>query len=123
MGVSPRKNTTPGNHDFKGIQIFLNAKNMKTVTKRPTPHSYFTDFLMLWSQSCDGSYLHPRTTWIDYDKEIVYPVARMMQANNSIDDVNHPHVYHWQKCSLKKLVEHTREYAKVEKGFTITYYH
>ena len=117
------KTQLPGNHDFKGIQIFLNAKNMKTETKRPTSQSYFTEFLTLWSESCNGSYLHPHTTWIDYGKEIVYPVARIIRVDDATDDVDHPHVHLWRKCCLKKLVEDARKQAQVDKGFVVTYYH
>jgi len=117
------KTQLPGNHDFKGIQIFLNAKNMKTETKRSTPQSCFTDFLTLWSQSCNGTYLHPHTTWIDYGKEIVYPVARMNRTDDFTDDDDHPHVHLWRKCCLKKLIEHAQEYTQTEKGFKVTYYH
>ena len=113
----------PGNHDFDGIQIFLNAKNMKTESKRPTPQSCFTDFLILWAQCCCGNYLHPRTTWIDYGKETVYPVAQMHRADDTTEHWDHPQVHLWRKCCLKKLVERAQAHAEVEKGFKVTHYY
>lgn len=115
----------PGSQHFRDVRLFLNAKNMKMETKRPQPLSCFTDFLQRWSQSCDGRYLQPRDTWIDYGKEVVYPVSRLAAPDNSENRRSDlPHVHLWRKCCLQNLVRYAREKSQVDRGgFRATYYH
>jgi len=81
-----------GNRHFRGVQLFLNSKNTKMETKRSTPLVCFTDFLHRLSQSCDGQYLRPRMTYIDYGKETVYPVSRFESGGFlPVDNLEKPH--------------------------------
>ena len=119
----------PGNKHFQDARLFLNAKNLKVETKRLGPLACFTDFLQRWSQSCNGTYLHPKTTWIDYGKEIVYPFSALASPDTPPHEQpdrptsERPHVHLWRKCCLENLVQHARERSNVNQGgFRTTYY-
>jgi hypothetical protein len=120
-----RRLRLPGNRHFRGTQLFLNGKNMKMETKRRTPLVCFTDFLRQLSQSCDGRYLRPSMTYIDYGKETVYPISRFQPADLSPDDnLEKPHVHLWRRCCLQSFVRNAQTRCDIQRGgFQTTYYH
>jgi hypothetical protein len=120
-----RRVRLPGNRHFQGVQLLLNSKNTKMETKQPTPLVCFTDFLQRLSQSCDGRYLRPRMTYIDYGKETVYPVSRFESAGLLPDDnLEKPHVHLWRRCCLESFIRNAQNRCHIQRGgFKTTYYH
>ena len=120
-----RRVRLPGNRHFRGVQLFLNSKNTKMETKRPTPLVCFTDFLHRLSQSCDGRYLRRQMTYIDYGKETVYPVSRFESGGFLPDDnLEKPHVHLWRRCCLESFVRNAQKRCHVHRGgFQTAYYH
>ena len=94
-------------------------------TKRSTPLVCFTDFLHRLSQSCDGQYLRPRMTYIDYGKETVYPVSIFESGGFlPVDNLEKPHVHLWRRCCLESFVRNAQKRCHIQReGFLTSYYH
>jgi hypothetical protein len=62
-----------GFYDFRDVQIFFTAKNLKVLSKRPTLMQTWDDYFMRWEQALDKNYLDPDQVWIDISKEVCAP--------------------------------------------------
>lgn len=116
----------PGLKDFRNMFLFINAKNLKTATKRDSLEECLTSFRAQWAESCDLQYLEPNTTWIDYGREIVHPYAQRPGQDSDRDPMDplEPRTFMWKTCCLQSHVAHLRERLEIAgKGFRQTIYH
>lgn len=98
----------PGQHDFKDFVLFLNGKNLKTITKQTTAGFCFTSFLNLWDMTCDRSHLDSNYTWLDYGKEVVDAVCYLIPENDVDQNSEVAYTYLWRRCCLDSYAKHAK---------------
>lgn len=97
-----------GQHDFNDFVLFLNGKNLKTITKQETAGYCFTSFFNLWDMTCDISYLDPSYTWLDYGKEVVDSVCYLLPESNVDQNSEVAYTYLWRRCCLDFYAKHAQ---------------
>jgi hypothetical protein len=103
-----------GYRDFRGVQLFLNAKNLKTQTKASSPRAALENFLTIWEQCCLTNYIHKETTWLDIGKEVIHGGSGGHRPCTAL----------WRRCCLDRRLEAMQRTAEVETGgFRVAKYH
>jgi hypothetical protein len=83
-------------HRFDNFQLFLNAKNLKLVTKARTWSDMRHRFQRLWGHAIDNQYV--LESYTDIGKEIC-PTASKAAYNRPFRD---PQTLLWKRCCLRK---------------------
>jgi hypothetical protein len=87
----------PGLEDFDDHHLFITAKNLKVLTKRPTLAQMWEFFVEKWGQSVDLRYMSPDLLWLDLGKEVCAPYSFMIgQPQDQITALT----YLWRPCCL-----------------------
>ena len=87
-----------GFHDFRDVQIFFTAKNLKVLSKRPTLMQTWDDYFMRWEQALDKNYLDPDQVWIDIGKEVCAPPSLLWYQDPGTQPAE---TYLWRPCCLE----------------------
>ncbi|KAG0128155.1 hypothetical protein HOY82DRAFT_541495 [Tuber indicum] len=101
--------------DFGGVQILVNAKNLKLSTMYESPVTAITSFLHDWDGKFNATYLISDRTWIDFACEIikdskVYREMRNLQAQSLSSDYRpsglerSEYCFMWRRCCLKSFI-------------------
>jgi hypothetical protein len=90
---------TPGLQHFRGIQLFLNGKNLKMSTQGSTIKAASDTWNARWETCIDEQYLNPDSTFIDIGKETCAPYSYL--PDEVFDKTRQPQVLVWRKCCLE----------------------
>lgn len=94
---------------YQDLVLFINAKNLKTLTKQSKPLDCFRNFLNMWNISCNAQFLPATATWIDYATELA-------PASSALTENQDARVFLWRSCCLDQYIERMKRYARIEKG-------
>jgi hypothetical protein len=89
---------TPDLQHFRGIQLFLNGKNLKLATQERTLEATCKNWNRRWQTSIHERHLNLDTTFIDIGKETCAPYSYL--PDEDFPPICHPQVYLWRKCCL-----------------------
>lgn len=87
-----------GLHDFKDVQIFLTAKNLKVLSKRPTLQQMWDDYFLRWDQAINTDRLDPNLVWVDIGKEVCAPPSFLWYQDPGSQRAE---TYLWKHCCLE----------------------
>ena len=94
----------PGLQQFKGVKLFLDAKNLKGLTKGYTWAGMVSRFQSFWQSAVNEAYMS-RETYFDIGKETC-PMASYLAEQAA---TSQPEVLLWKKCCLDSYYQRCQD--------------